>query len=187
MTQKLLIGLLALSAVACRDTVRERALEERDSILSEKERQFALKEADYQSLLRWRDSILSAKDSILPAAAWPADVAGRWSSRTVCKESNCSEYVVGDQRTAVWEFTGDSTGLFTKVTDRNVLTRVYNGSFDSSTVRLRFLTDSAAPRQVTMDVELSRGTPGPLKGSLVLKMESGCSARFAVELVRASN
>ncbi|WP_341835299.1 hypothetical protein WJU16_20625 [Chitinophaga pollutisoli] len=174
---------------ACRDTGRERALAEREQALLEKEQQFALKEAEYKFLIRWRDSLLAAADTLqaLPPAAWPADVLGRWNSKTICRESGCSEYVVGDQRSGAWEFSGDSSGLFTKVYDRNTLVRVYAGTFDSSVIRLHFRPDSSAQRKVVMDVELSRSGTGTIKGTQLLKMENGCTARFAVELVRASN
>lgn len=179
-----------LILTACRDTARERALTERELALAEKEKQFALKEADYRSLVRWRDSMLAVADTsgtTVPPAAWPADVLGRWNGKTVCRESTCSEYVVGDQRSAAWEFTEDSAGLFTRVFDRNALVRIYTGTFDSSAVRLHFRSDSTAARRVEMDVELTRSGAGTIKGSQLLKMENGCTARFTVELVRASN
>lgn len=178
-----------LALASCRDEARERALAEREQSLAEKEKQFALKDADYRSLLRWRDSLLASADTAgaIPVTAWPADVLGRWNSKTVCRESSCSEYVVGDQRSGAWEFSEDSTGLFTKVYDRNNLVRVYTGTFDSSAIRLQFRTDSGAVRHAEIDVELSRSATGAIKGSQVLKMENGCTARFTVELVRASN
>lgn len=185
----LTVTVFLLALAACRDTEREQQLAAREQALAEKEQQFALKEADYRSLLRWRDSLLATADtlqSILPAA-WPADVLGRWSSKTICRESGCSEYVVGDQRSGAWEFSEDSSGLFTKVYDRNTLVRVYAGTFDSSVIRLRFRPDSSSQRKVEMDIELNRSGTGTIKGTQLLKMENGCTARFAVELVRASN
>ncbi|MGE7777202.1 hypothetical protein ACQKLP_20960 [Chitinophaga sp. NPDC101104] len=178
-----------LAIAACKDAERERQLASREAALAEKEKQFALKEADYRALLRWRDSLLAVKDTLgaIAERAWPEDVLGRWNSKTVCKESSCSEYVVGDQRAGAWEFSADSAGLFTKVFDRNALVRVYAGTFDSSAVRLQFRSDSSAARRVEMDVELSRSGTGTMKGSQLLKMENGCTARFTVELVRASN
>lgn len=190
MVQRLLtLLLLLLTLAACRDTVREQQLAEREQALAEKEKMFALKEADYSALLRWRDSTLAAADTLAatPATAWPTDLLGRWSSKTVCRESSCNEYVVGDQRSGAWEFSGDSAGLFTKVYDRNTLVRVYSGSFDSAAARLYFRSDSAAQRKVEMEVELRRSPTGAIKGSQLLTMENGCTAKFTVELVRASN
>ncbi len=165
---KVLTAIFCLfTLTSCRDEARERALAEREASLAEKEQQFALKEADYKALLRWRDSILTAADTagLIPVTAWPADVLGRWNSKTVCKESSCSEYVVGDQRSAAWEFTADSSGLFTKVYDRNALVRVYAGSFDSTAIRLHFRSDSSAARRAVIDVELTRTASGAIKGS----------------------
>ncbi len=179
------IFLLGLTA-SCADGRREQQLTWRERVLAEKERQFALKEADYQLLLRMRDSLLAAADT-LQQQAWPEEILGRWNSKTICQESTCTEYVVGDQRSATWEFAGDSTGMFTKVLDRNMVTRAFSGSFDSSTVRLHFQSDSAAHKKMQISVELSRVSPGLMKGSQLLRIDNNCAARFSVELVRASN
>ncbi|WP_119079228.1 hypothetical protein [Chitinophaga alhagiae] len=185
--QQKITGILLLGLTAsCADGRREQQLTWREQVLAEKERQFAVKEADYQLLLRMRDSLLAAADAP-EQQAWPEDIQGRWSSKTICKESTCTEYVVGDQRSTAWEFTGDSTGLFTKVFDRNMVTRVFSASFDSSTVRLLFQSDSAAHKNMQISVELSRVSPGLMKGSQLLRIDNNCAARFSVELVRASN
>jgi hypothetical protein len=180
------IFVFGLMAMSCGDGRREQQLAQRESAVAERERQLALKEADYQLLLRLRDSLLTHTGA--PAQQhWPGDIQGRWSSKTVCKESSCPEYVVGDQRSTAWEFMADSTGLFTKVFDRNMLARVFAGSFDSTAVRLSFQSDSSAPKKMEISVELSRVSPGLMKGSQLLRIDNNCAARFSVELVRTSN
>lgn len=172
-------------AISCADGRREQQLARRENILAEKERQFALKEADYRSLLRLRDSLMTADTLAQPG--WPADMPGKWNGKIVCMESTCTDYVVGDQRSAIWEFIGDSAGLFTRVYDRSTLTRVFSGSFDSTAIHLRFQSDSTARKNMQISVELNRTGPGLMKGSQLLLIDHHCTARFSVELVRASN
>ncbi len=171
----------------CRDQEREQQLILREQQLLEREKQFALKEADYQSLLTMRDSILSAqKDTILPLA-WPDHIVGSWNSKMVCTQSSCNDYVVGDQRNDIWEFAGDSTGIYTRIIKNKKLVRVFNGSFDSTTIYLRFQSDTAANRMVTTDIILSQVEPGNMKGVQTTTVNQNCTAKFSVILTRSSN
>lgn len=186
--QQALISIFVFGLIiSCNNNRREQQLAQRENALAEKERQFALKEADYQLLLRMRDSLQAAAVDTGTQKAWPATIQGKWNSKTVCKESSCTEYVVGDQRSTAWEFTSDSTGLFTKVYDRNMVTRVLSGDFDSSSVHLLFESDTAASKKMQISIELSRVSPDLMKGSQLLRIDNNCAARFSVELVRASN
>src|SRR5690606_24568182 len=116
--------LLLVTLASCYDREREERLTMRERNLLVKEKQFALKEAEYYALLKMRDSILAVKDTLAMISTWPEYIEGQWSARVVCTESNCPDYVVGDQRNDTWIFSSDSTQLVTKVVTNNKLVRV---------------------------------------------------------------
>lgn len=182
----LAITLACLAFTSCRNDQREQQLAERERAIVQKEKDFALKEADYYSLVKFRDSILVKKDTMI-IKSWPAAIAGLWSAKSVCRESNCSDYVIGDQRANQWEFISDSTGLFTRVTDNNnKLVRVYSARFDSTNVKLQFSSDSAATKKMDIHVDLGQATTDLLKGVQTIGIDKSCTAKFVVELTRTT-
>ncbi len=180
----LLIGSL-LALAGCYDQEREARLTQRERNLLVREKQFSRKEAEYLSLQKMRDSLLLAmKDTASAVTAWPDEIAGYWSSKVICTESGCTDYIVGDQRNDTWFFTTDSTRMVTKVINNNKLIRVYNSSFDGKAISLSFSTDSTASKQVTMSVLLNDLSPNKIKGTRTISVHNGCTARFTVELSR---
>jgi hypothetical protein len=188
-TQKIVIGWLALCLflTGCRDQEREQQLVLREQAILEKEQQFALKEADYQALTKMRDSLFSVQDTSARMTSWPDSIAGQWSSRVVCTASTCSDYVIGDQRSDIWEFSSDSTQMVTKVVSNNSLVRVYSAKLSSNEIQLSFQTDSSASKQVDMMVILNDITSNKLKGKRSVTVDSKCNAQFTVELTRIPN
>jgi hypothetical protein len=175
---------------ACNDNEHEKELEKREQILLQKENEFALKQADYDALLKMRDSLLAKKDTTTDSVvykAWPAEIAGQWNSKVICTASNCSDYIVGDQRSDVWDFISDSSQMITKITGNKKLVRVYLGSYDGSQVKLNFSTDSTSPKHVIMNVLLNDIQPDRMKGTRTINIDSSCTAEFSIELNRAEN
>ncbi len=169
----------------CVNKNREEKLNLREKALLEKEKEFALKESDYQSLVRMRDSILALQKDTVIVQNWPDVVVGLWNSKVVCIESSCGNYAVGDVRTDQWEFAYDSARLITKVTSGNKLVRVYNGSYQDSTISLSFSTDSTSAKRVKMEVSIAGITPQKLKGTRTVSVGHECQAVFSVELVKS--
>ena len=171
----------------CHDDQKEQQLAQREQAVAEREKEFAMKEADYYSLIRMRDSLLTKKDTVI-IQRWPETIAGLWNAKSVCRESNCSEYVIGDQRANLWEFVSDSTGLLTRVMDKNNnLLRIYNARFDSTGINLQFMSDSSATKKLTLNIDLSTVSAELMKGTQSTKVDQSCTAKFAVELTRSTN
>ncbi len=179
----LLISLLLL-LTGCYDREREARLTQRERNLLVREKQFSMKESEYFSLLNMRDSLLAIKDTAGVIVAWPEEIAGYWNSKVVCTESNCADYVVGDQRNDTWLFTSDSTRMVTKVINNNTLVRVYNSSFSKNVISLTFSTDTSASKQVVMNVLLNELSQNKIKGTRTISIDNRCTARFSVELSR---
>jgi len=177
---------ITLLLTACNDRKREQELDKREQALAVKEVEFAARAADYQSLLKMRDSLFSKKDTV-QAQRWTEGIAGFWNGKTICRESDCSDYVVGDQRSATWEFAGDSSSIFTKIINQDKLVRVYSASVDSTEIMLHFATDSTAERKVDINVNLSAISSNLIRGTQTISVNNKCTARFSVELVKASN
>ena len=171
---------------ACQNDQREQHLAQREQAIIKKESDFALKEADYKALVKMRDSLRTKKDTVI-IQSWPETVAGVWNSKSVCRESNCSEYVIGDQRANFWEFISDSTGLFTRVLDaNNQLVRVYTAQIDSSGIKLSYLSDSSAAKKLDIHFDLSQVGPELIKGTQAVAINQACNAKFTVELTRTT-
>lgn len=171
----------------CYDREREERLNTRERNLLVKEKQFSLKEVEYQALLRMRDSLQTLRDTLVPISVWPDSLAGQWNGKIVCVDSNCPDYVVGDQRNDTWIFANDSTQLVTKVLNNNALVRVYTSTFNGNQVQLHFNTDSSAAKQVEMKVLLNELSGSKIKGTRTIVIDSRCTARFNVELIRATS
>ena len=181
----LLISLLFL-LFSCdnKDKADDLALREKE--LLNKEKLFAQKEAEYQSLLKMRDSIFNHKNSdSIKIVKWSDEISGDWIGKVICTESNCSDYVVGDQRTDTWEFDSDSIQLFTKIINNNNLVRLYSGKFENNEIKLNFKTDSTAKKQVDMNVLLNDISDTKIKGTRTIAI-GNCMAKFSVELIRST-
>lgn len=175
----------ALLIISCGDKEKEAGLAAREQQLLEKEKLFAQKESEYQSLIKMRDSIFAKKDSVT-IASWPTGIAGLWTGKVICTESNCSDYVIGDQRTDTWEFDSDSTQLVTKIINNNNLVRIYSGKMDNNEIKLNFKTDSTSKKMVDMNVILNDISANKIKGTRTIAVDNTCMAKFSVELVRAA-
>ncbi|SDF27752.1 hypothetical protein SAMN05421825_1473 [Epilithonimonas hungarica] len=185
MKNPLLFILLSLFLLNCDNKDKTNDLALREQQLLEKEKSFAQKEAEYQSLLKMRDSIFNKQHSdSIKIIKWPDEIAGSWTGKVICTESNCSDYVVGDQRTDTWEFASDSIQLFSKIINNNNLIRLYSGKFENNEVKLNFKTDSTAKKQVDMNVLLNDISDTKMKGIRTIAVDN-CMAKFSVELVRS--
>lgn len=182
----LVSGILSL-CWGCQDKEKARELDLREQKILAREKEFAIKEADYQSLLRMRDSLFTTSDTSAVIQRWPDDIAGLWSSKSVCRESNCSEYVIGDQRSNTWEFVSDSTGLYTRVINNNQVVRVFAARYDSTRIQLHYTSDSSATRKLDLTVDLSRDNANLIKGMQTTGIDKSCSAKFSIELTRLPN
>ncbi|WEK71270.1 MAG: hypothetical protein P0Y62_06850 [Candidatus Chryseobacterium colombiense] len=185
MKNLIFLNLLLLLLVNCnnKDKTKELALKEQQ--LLEKEKLFAQKEAEYNALLKMRDSIFSTRHSdSIKIIKWPDTIAGSWTGKVICTESNCSDYVVGDQRTDIWEFASDSIQLFTKIINNNNLVRSYSGNFENNEIKLNFKTDSTAKKKVDMNVLLNDISADKIRGTRTIAVDN-CLAKFSVELIRS--
>ncbi|OJV14903.1 MAG: hypothetical protein BGO21_19705 [Dyadobacter sp. 50-39] len=171
----------------CQDSQKERELESREQRILTREKEFALKEADYQSLLRMRDSLFTKRDTAVVIQRWPDDIAGLWSCKSVCRESNCSDYVIGDLRSNTWEFVSDSTGLYTRVINNNKVVCVFAAKYDSTSIQLRYASDSSASKNQELTVELGRDSKNLIKGMQTAVIDKACTAKFSIELNRLTN
>ncbi|SEI56009.1 hypothetical protein SAMN05216327_102456 [Dyadobacter sp. SG02] len=186
---KYLLALLLFLGLfwGCQDKERAHELDVREQGILAREKEFAIKEADYQSLLRMRDSLLTKRDTAVAIRRWPEDIAGLWSSKSICRESNCSDYVIGDQRSNTWEFVSDSTGLYTRVINNNKVVRVFSAKFDSTSIQLHYASDSSASKNLELNVELSRDSRNLIKGMQTTGIDKSCTAKFSIELNRLTN
>ena len=182
----LMLGCFSLVFLSCNDHQKEKQLDAREKALYEKENIFAQKESQFESLLKMRDSLYAEKKDSFIVQAWPADILGRWTGKVICTDSKCSDYVVGDQRTDVWEFVNDSLQTSVNVYSKNNLIRTYTGKLENNEIRLNFKTDSTSSKYVEMNILLNDISPSIIRGKRTINVNNQCSAEFSVELLRPS-
>ncbi len=178
----LAIVVLTLIVVSCSDSSKEKDLQLREEQLSKKEALFAQKQCDYEALQKMRDSLNSKNDSLM-VKAWPDSIVGNWNAKTICTESNCSSYVIGDQRTDTWQFVNTPDGPKVTVLNNSDVVRMYNGTYKENEIDLSFKTDSTSQKQVEMNVVLNDFSNGKMKGTRTVTVDASCKANFSVELV----
>lgn len=170
---------------SCIDKEREKALADREKNLAEKEALFSTKEHEYKSLLKMRDSLLAKKDST-SIQKWPEEIVGLWSGKTICTESNCTEYVIGDVRSETWDFTQDQDHLLVKVLNNGQLIRMYAASYDNNLIQLSYESNPEGQKAVKMSLVLDDIKATKIKGTRSVTINDNCIASFSVELTRSS-
>ncbi len=177
--------LIPLLCFSCTDKnlEKEKQLAEREKLLTEKELAFSEKEQELQSLIKMRDSLTIKKDSLYQRL-WPETVAGVWTGKTICTESTCPEYAIGDVRFETWDFTTENNLLQTKVSNKGSLVRTYTGEINSNKLFLDFKTDSTSTKNVEMSIIFDEISSGKIKGSRIVNVDNKCSAKFNIELSR---
>jgi hypothetical protein len=181
-----LLFILLLLLISC-DNKKEQGLAERERLLKAREQEFETKVADYNQLAKMRDSLFAERDKkvkndSLVVKTWPDSLGAQWSSKMVCRESNCSNYVIGDQRSEVWQFSSDSLGIFANVLNNDKLVRVYRANYIDNKIVMNFATDSTAKSKVKIDVMLDDVDTKVMKGMQTITGRDNCIAKFSVEL-----
>ena len=181
---RLLLLILIPLLVSCGNK-KEQELTERENAILEREKKFADKEAEYESLLKMKDSIQLAyqvKDTLPKRQTLPDSLKIKWNSKMICRESNCSNYVIGDQRTEVWDFVSDSTGIYTNVLSNNQIKRVFRAQYLVNKIVLDSAKESSAKSTVRIDVVLDDIKKNVIKGTQTITGQGNCTAKFSVEL-----
>lgn len=179
-----LLCCLSIFLFSCKENEREKQLDAREKLLSEKENVFSQKEAEFDALLKMRDSLYAKKADSIVIPTWPEDILGKWTGKVICTESNCSDYVIGDQRKDIWEFVNDSLQTSVNVYSKNNLVRTYAGKLENNEIKLNFKTDSTSSKLVDMNILLNEISPEKIRGKRTITVNNNCSAVFSVELVR---
>ncbi|WP_345158921.1 hypothetical protein [Flavobacterium ginsengisoli] len=181
---RLFLILFVLVLSSCSNK-KEQELIMRENALLEREKQFQDKEADYDKLLKMRDSLLSiskVKDTLPQIKEWPENLKVAWNSKMICRESNCSNYVIGDQRSEVWEFVSDSTGMYTNVLSNNEIKRVFAGQYLESKIVLDSAKEASSKNKIKVSVVLDDIKKNIIKGTQTITGQDNCIAKFSVEL-----
>ncbi|WP_281632431.1 hypothetical protein [Flavobacterium luteolum] len=185
MTLKRLFFILFVLVLSSCSNKKEQELIVRENALLEREKQFRDKEADYDKLLKMRDSLLSifkVKDTLPQIKEWPENLKVAWNSKMICRESNCSNYVIGDQRSEVWEFVSDSTGMYTNVLSNNEIKRVFAGQYLESKIVLDSAKEASSKNKIKVSVVLDDIKKNIIKGTQTITGQDNCIAKFSVEL-----
>ncbi len=182
---KFLISVLLLMLVGCQegDAQKQTDLHKRDSLLTVKEKEFALKAADYQSLLELRDSLNMLKDSV-NVNPLPVSITGNWTGKLVCTHSNCTDYVVGDVRTDEWQLSEEDGKIVAKNVNKTGVVRMYTGEYNGTEILLTSQNTPEAPVNRTFKIEFGTVSADRLAGTREIQVDQSCTSVFSIELVR---
>ncbi|WLD24199.1 hypothetical protein NU10_02025 [Flavobacterium dauae] len=194
---KILPFLILISfTVSCGNSDREQQLKEREKALQIRIDSFAAKENDYKALLRMKDSIavldsikkLTDSINLTAVKPWADSLAGKWSGRIICTESNCTDYVIGDQRVNTWDFANDTLKLYANLlNNKNEIVRTYDAAFKGNDIILSHITDPSVAKNVQIRTILNNIQKDKLTGTYTIVKENDCIAKFSIELTRPSN
>ncbi|KMQ72317.1 hypothetical protein [Chryseobacterium koreense] len=176
----------ALSWSSCNFKEKSEELKVREQKLLEKEKAFAMKESDYQNLLKMRDSLYAAKDTI-QAIPLPDNILGKWSGKMICVDSNCPENMIGDIRNDNWEFSENGQKISAKVTNKAGNIRIYTGSFNGSEIRLSYQSDSTAAKKSYVNIILNDLKDTKIRGTRDVIGDNNCTSRFSIDLDKSKN
>jgi len=185
MTFKRLLFLIIVLIFCSCSNKKEQELTLRENALLEREKQFEDKEAEYDKLLKMKDSLLSistVKDTLPKIQEWPDSLKIKWNSKMICRESNCSNYVIGDQRNEIWEFISDSTGMYTNVVSNNQIKRVFTGQYLENKIVLDSAKETSSKNKIKVSVVLDDIKKNIIKGTQTITGQDNCTAKFSVEL-----
>ena len=185
MTFKRLLFLIIVLIFCSCSNKKEQELTLRENALLEREKQFEDKEAEYDKLLKMKDSLLSistVKDTLPKIQEWPDSLKIKWNSKMICRESNCSNYVIGDQRNEIWEFISDSTGMYTNVVSNNQIKRVFTGQYLENKIVLDSAKETSSKNKIKVSVVLDDIKKNIIKGTQTITGQANSTAKFSVEL-----
>ncbi|MBA5246952.1 hypothetical protein H1R16_08235 [Marnyiella aurantia] len=185
LTYNLLISLFIIMLLGCKEEsdLKHLELQKRDSLLTVKEKEFALKAADYKSLLELRDSLTAMKDSVA-VNPLPVDITGNWTGKIVCTHSNCTDYVVGDVRTDEWNLSVDDGKIAAKNINKTGVIRMYTGEYDGTRILLASQNTPDAPVNRSFKIEFGTVSAERLAGTREIQVDQSCTSQFSIELVR---
>lgn len=185
LTYNLLISLFIIMLVGCKEEsdLKQLELQKRDSLLTVKEKEFALKAADYKTLLELRDSLTAMKDSVA-VNPLPVDITGNWTGKIVCTHSNCTDYVVGDVRTDEWNLSVDDGKIAAKNINKTGVIRMYTGEYDGTRILLASQNTPDAPVNRSFKIEFGTVSAERLAGTREIQVDQSCTSQFSIELVR---
>lgn len=176
---------LILLFLSCNDCQKEnQAMLAKEQELITRENIWSQKQSEYESLLKFKDSIQSLTDS-LTVLKWPDSLAGKWNTKIICTDSNCNDYVIGDQKVNVWILTNDSIGLqANELNGSDELIRTYTVNYTKNMINLLYQTDSLAKKQVQIRINLDNLKANKITGKRILTVDNYCTAVYNVELTR---
>ena len=177
----LILFLFGLCFISCDNLKKDDQLKEREMNLLKREKEFATKKQDYETLKVLRDSLENAAestslDSIITNPI-PDDVIGKWNGKMICTESTCPENVIGDQRNDIWIFSKQNLTIINKSGGE----RSYKAKFTGSEIKLNSENTTSNPNKSEITLQFPNETIGRIKGNREL-IGTNCISKFSVEL-----
>lgn len=185
---KLLFSLFTLSLllISCDGDLQKKLekIQQRESELFQKEKRLALKEAEYQSLIKMRDSILQKNDTLKEINPLVNEVLGDWKGKIVATESNCQDYVVGDTRVDEWKILEENGQIIAKNFNKNGVVRVYTGNFENNVLKLSSQTEKSSSKHLDFKIQFTTVESQKLSGTREIQVNQDCVSKFTIELLR---
>lgn len=175
-----------LMLISCndQDQDKEEQLKKREEVLLTKEKEFSAKEKDYESLIAMRDSLqkhVYTMDTVVVSKI-PENIIGKYNGKMICTESNCSEHVIGDSRSDIWEVSQEGV----KITNKNGGEKIYQATYSSTEIKLTSELNSTTSTQSVITLQIPIENTTRIKGMREFT-GNNCNAKFSVDLEKIKN
>lgn len=180
--QFLSVLLFSFFLISCNEDykLKKEELRKKEISLNKREKAFAEKEAEYQSLIKMRDSLIAEKDTTTTDKL-SENITGKWNVKMICTASSCAGYAIGDQKNEMWEISGTSNNINAKVFDKGTYLRNYSGRISNDEIIL----DHETKDGIIMKITITGINSGKIKGSRDITGKNDCKAMYDLDFERA--
>lgn len=185
-TIALLPIILLFCTAGCDQRKREEELQKKEASLNEREQELLLKEktleAKEKELSKREHHLDSTEVSVTTQLVNPV-LAGTWSVKMTCIQTDCTGSAVGDTKTEQWNFSFQNQAIVVKAFAGEKLVRVYTGSYTGNAVELveERLNDNKAPSSKIV-VRLRIIDDTHLEGQREILRENDCRVVYALQV-----
>lgn len=178
----LLFCLISTSFSACDN--REQKLRKKEQELVQKEQELLLKEHQLevreQELLKIKESKIDSNKT--GQANSKAAIAGSWTVKMVCIETDCEGSAIGDVKNEHWQISSENQTVLARATVNQKLVRVYTGEQRKNIIELSAeQTASETSNEAKIFVKLKQLSPEKIEGKREIFRE-GCRIVYSLEL-----
>lgn len=174
----------------CGINEREGKLQQLKEQLAQKELELQTKEKDLQLreeelVKRERNHDSTIQTVLRDTGIYKAELAGMWTVKMNCTETNCAGSAVGDTKTEQWNISYQDRTVIAKALVDEKLARIYSGIYTGNSLELAAQpSDTASQNSAQIIVRLEEKSSGNFEGRRELTRANNCKTIYAVSMTK---